>query len=183
MPKTVAIYGDSYVTRLRIFCYGDLRVPASVYWFEEGGEDDPYETFNEMLDLRPDVAVLSVCANDITSTTVPNDIINRIAQMTFELQEVGTSTVFITEILTRGDFKNSPDPLLDQATFDRKRKKINSGLAKRFKDKLIRFSDMRYPKDYSTDRVHLLDYSEETNNTGLKKYMSRIRRILCSLKN
>ena len=136
-----------------------------------------------MLDLRPDIAFLSVCANDITPTTEPSEIINRVVKMAEDLREAGTSKILIAEIQTRGDFTNSLDPQLSKAMFDRKRKKINSGLAKHFKDQLIRFSDIRYPRDYSTDRIHLLDYSATTNNTGLKKYMHRIRRVICSLKN
>ena len=182
MPKTIAIYGDSYVKRLREFCGGDLHVPGSIYWYDKSGlradfkrrdgQPDTYAIarFNQMLDLRPDVAFINVCGNDITSKTEPSEIIDRVVKITSDLREAGTTTIFISEILTRGDFSKSQDTQLDKATFDRKRQKINSGLAKRFKDNLIRFPDIKYPKDYSTDLVHLLDYSPMTNNTGLKKY-------------
>ena len=193
MPKTIAIYGDSYVKRLREFCDGDLHVPGSIYWYDKSGlradfkrrdgQPDTYAIarFNQMLDLRPDVAFINVCGNDITSKTEPSEIIDRVVKITSDLREAGTTTIFISEILTRGDFSKSQDTQLDKATFDRKRQKINSGLAKRFKDNLIRFPDIKYPKDYSTDLVHLLDYSPMANNTGLKKYESRIRRLICSL--
>lgn len=195
MPKTIAIYGDSYVKRLREFCNGELRVPGSIYWYDKGGlradfrnrdgQPDAYaiSRYNQMVDLHPDIVFLNVSGNDITTKTDPREIIDRVVRITVDLQEAGTTTVFIAEILTRGDFSKSPDSQLDKATFDRKRQKINSGLAKLFKDKLIRFPDIKYPRDYSTDLVHLSSYSATTNNTGLKKYESRIRRLLSSLKN
>ena len=98
------------------------------------------------------------------------------------LEESGTKTVFIAEIMTRGDFSKSPDSILNKTTFDNKRQKINYRLAKTYKDHLIRFPDMRYPRDYHTDLVHLLQDSSSTNNTGMNKYESRIRRLLCSLR-
>ena len=37
MPLTIALYGDSYVSRLKNFCDAELRVPANVCWFEKVG--------------------------------------------------------------------------------------------------------------------------------------------------
>ena len=37
MPLTIALYGDSYVSRLKNFCTAELRVPANVCWFERSG--------------------------------------------------------------------------------------------------------------------------------------------------
>ena len=146
-------------------------------------DTDARAMYNSMLELRPDVAFINVSGNYITSQTTPREIFDRVVLIVNELQAAGTSTIFIPEIMTRGDFSKSPDQHLDKATFDRKRQKINSLLAKRFKENLIRFSDVRYPEDYDNDQVHLLKNSASTANTGMKKYESRIRRILCSLKN
>ena len=193
MPTTIALYGDSYVKKLREHCNGDLRVPASIYWFDKGElradfkkrngqiDTDAKALYNRMIDLRPDV--VSVSGNDITSEIKPREIYDPVVTVANDLRDAGITKIFIAEIMTRGDFSKSPDPHLDKATFDRKRQKINSLLAKHFKDKLIRFPDIKYPRDYSTDAVHLMTYSASTNNSGMKKYESRIRRILCSLKN
>lgn len=37
MPKTIAMYGDSYVNRLKEYCDCNLRVPGKVCWFDKGG--------------------------------------------------------------------------------------------------------------------------------------------------
>lgn len=196
MSTSIALYGDSYVKRLREFCNNDLRVPGTVYWYDRSGlradlkkrdgqreDTDARAMYNSMLELRPDVAFINVSGNDITSQTTPREIFDRVVLIVKDLQAAGTSTIFVAEIMTRGDFSKSPDQHLDKATFDRKRQKINSLLAKRFKENLIRFSDVRYPDDYDNDHVNLLKNSISTANTGMKKYESRIRRILCSLKN
>ena len=196
MSTLVALYGDSYVKRLRGCCNNDLRVPGTVYWYDKSGlradlkkrdgqreDTDARAMYNSMLELRPDVAFINVSGNDITSQTTPREIFDRVVSIVNDLQAAGTSTIFVAEIMTRGDFSKSPDQHLDKATFDRKRQKINSLLAQRFKENLIRFSDVRYPDDYDKDQVHLLKNSASTANTGMKKYESRIRRILCSLKN
>ena len=149
-----------------------------------GNEDtDAGAMYNSMLELRPNVAFINVSGNDITSQTTPIEIFDRVVLIVNDLQAAGTSTIFVAEIMTRGDFSKSPDQHLDKVTFDRKRQKINSLLVKRFKENLIRFSDVRYPEDYDNDQIHLLKNSASTANTGMKKYESRIRRILCSLKN
>ena len=194
MPLTIAIFGDSYVEHLRRYCENDLRVPGKTYWFGKGGmtanfkkkngEKDVVaeDLYQRMLELRPDVAFINVSGNDITTATTPKQIYDRVVKIVSGLQEVGTRHIFIAEIMTRGDFSKSPDPGLDKTTFDKKREKINSRLAKTYKDHLIRFSDMRYPRDYHTDLVHLMTESSTTNNTGMRKYESHIRRLLCSLR-
>ena len=194
MPPTIAIFGDSYVEHLRRYCDNDLRVPGTTYWFGKGGMTADFklkngkndvvaeDLYQRMLDLRPDVAFINVSGNDITTTTAPKEIYDRVVKIVSGLEEVGTKTVFIAEMMTRGDFSKSPDPILNKTTFDNKRQKINSRLAKTYIDHAIRFPDVRYPRDYHTDLVHLLKDSSSTNNTGMKKYESRIRRLLCSLR-
>ena len=161
MHTTIAVYGDSYMAKLRNHCNSNLRVPATVYWFGKGGlrvdfkkrdgkiDTDAQAMYSRMIDLRPNVAFINVSGNDI--------------------------------IITRGDFSKSPDPNLDKPTFDKIRQKVNALLAKCYKDNFIRFPDIKYPKDYSSDGVHVSTHSESTNNTGMKTYESRIRRVLCSI--
>lgn len=142
MSTSIALYGDSYVKRLREFCNNDLRVRGTDYWYDKSGlradlkkrdgqreDTDARAMYNSMLELRPDVAFIIVSGNDITSQTTPREIFDRVVLIVNDLQAAGTSTIFVAEIMTK-----SPDQYLDKATFDRKRQKINSLLAKRFKD-------------------------------------------------
>ena len=99
-----------------------------------------------------------------------------------ELKQVGVNVIYVAEIMTRGDFSKSPDTEMNKTSFDCQRRKINTLLAKELKERYVEFADVHYPADYSTDLVHLLNFSDTTNNTGLKKYGRRLRRILCSFK-
>ena len=60
--------------------------------------------------------------------------------------------------MTRGDFSKCPDPEMNKRSFDLQRKRINTLLAKKFKDKFLKFADIDLdnPTDYDKDRVHLL---------------------------
>ena len=66
MPLTIALYGDSYVSRLKNFCDAELRVPANVCWFEKVGARSDFldkkgkfdvaakANYDRMKTLRPD---------------------------------------------------------------------------------------------------------------------------------
>ena len=194
MPLTIVLYGDSYVSRLKNFCAAELRVPANVCWFERSGVRSDFldkkgkfdmaakANYDRMKTLRPDVAFLNVGGNDLTTTSNPREVYGRILCLVDELKQAGVQLIYVAEILTRGDFKKCPDPKMNKVSFDLQRKKINTLLAKELKERFVKFSDIRYPADYDADLVHLLDFSSDTNNTGLKKYESRLRRILCKNK-
>ena len=194
MPLTIALYGDSYITRLKNFCKSDLRVPANLCWFDKSGVRSDFidrkgqidatakANYDRLKSLRPDVVFINVGGNDLTTTSNPREVYDRILGLVDELKQVGVKVVYVAEILTRGDFRKCPDPKMNKESCDLQRKKINTLLAKQLKERFLKFSDIRYPNDYSTDLVHLLDFSTATNNTGLKKYESRLRRILCSIK-
>lgn len=194
MPLTVALYGDSYIFRLKNFCKTDLRIPANVNWFDGSGlrsdfidkkgkiDDTAKANFERLKTLRPDAVFINVGGNDLTTTSNPREVYGRIMCLVDELQQAGVKVVYVAEIMTRGEFSKCPDPKMNKRSFDLQRKKINTLLAKNFKDKFVKFADVHHPDDYAKDLVHLLDFSETTNNTGLKKYESRIRRILCSIK-
>ena len=192
---TIAMYGDSYIKRLQDYCDGDLRVPATICWFGKGGlrsdfkdrkglkiGKDAKSNYEKMKKLLPDVVFINVGGNDLTTTTKPREIYDQIAGLIYELQQAGVKEIYVAEILTRGDFSKCPDPDMNKASFDLQRKKINTLLAKEFKEKFIEFPDIQYPTDYLTDRVHLMDHDSTTRNTGLKKFESTLRRIICSLK-
>ena len=194
MPKTIALYGDSYVERLQKYCHEDLRVPSDVYWFGKGGLRSDFikrngevdisakAMFRKLKELKPDAVFLNVGGNDLTTSSEPRQVVDRILGLTAELQQAGVGLVYMTEILTRGDFSKCPDQEMNRTCFDRQRKKINSLLRGELKGKFITFPDINYPDDYLSDLVHLMETSSIKNNTGLKKFESRLRRIICSLK-
>ena len=194
MHKTIAFYGDSYVTRLQDYCQEDLRVPGQVLWFGKGGLRTDYikrdgtvdvnakSKFQILKELKPDVVFINVGGNNLTTTSSPRQVFDRILGLTVELQQAGIKDIYVTEILTRGDFSKCPDPNMDKVCFDRQRKKINTLLGCQLKGNFIRFPDIHFPGDYLPDLVHLTEISPVTRNTGSKKFESRIRRIICSLK-
>lgn len=194
MPLTIALYGDSYVSRLKNLCGGDLRVPATVCWYDKSGvrsdfidrhgkfDDKAKANYERLKKLGPDVVFINVGGNDLTTTSNPREIYDKILSLVDELKAVGVKVVYVAEIMTRGDFSKCPDPKMNKTSFDLQRKKINTLLAKKLKDTFVKFSDVRYPADYTKDLVHLLEFATTTNNTGIKKYESRLRRIFCSLK-
>ena len=121
MLTSIALYGDSYVKRLREFCNNDLRVPGTVYWYDKGGlradlkkrygqreDTDARAMYNSMLELRPNVPFINVSGNDITSQTTPREIFDRMVLIVNDLQAAGTSTIFVAEIMTRGIFQRVP---------------------------------------------------------------------------
>ena len=120
MPKTIAFYGDSYVTRLQDYCQEDLRVPGQVLWFGKGGLRTDYikrdgtvdvnakSKFQILKELKPDVVFINVGGNDLTTTSSPRQVFDRILGLTVELQQAGIKDIYVTEILTRGDFSKCP---------------------------------------------------------------------------
>ena len=80
-------------------------------------DTDARAMYNSMLELRPDVAFINVSGNDITSQTTPREIFDRVVLIVND-QAAGTSTIFVAEIMKRGDFSKSPDQPLDKSTFD-----------------------------------------------------------------
>ena len=81
--------------------------------------------------------------------------------------------IYVAEIPTSGKFKT---PGLDKKCFDSQREKINKLLRKEYGNDLIVFKDIKYPRDYDTDRVHY-------NDRGMQKFFYNIRRVLLSFKN
>lgn len=181
------MYGDSYILRLKEFCKKDLRVPADVLWHEKSGlrsdfinrqgkiDDSAVKNYESLKELQPDVVFMNVGGNDLTTTSDPNNVYEQIMALVDDLKGVGVKDVYVAEIMPRGDFSMNPDPKMNQTSFERQRRKINYLLAKTVKTRCVKFADVLFPDEYSTDEVHLA-------NSGLKKYESRLRRIFCSLK-
>ena len=67
MPLTIALYGDSYVSRLKNFCDAELRVPANVCWFEKVGAR------SDFLDKKGKFDVAAKANYDRVKTLRPDD--------------------------------------------------------------------------------------------------------------
>ncbi|XP_052760455.1 uncharacterized protein LOC128246865 [Mya arenaria] len=76
--KKVAIFGDSHVWRLGAFCNEDLKVPMEVRFFGAGGmkASKPKPGLLKQVKMyRADLVVVSLGCNDITTASVPKDIV------------------------------------------------------------------------------------------------------------
>lgn len=181
-----AIFGDSYVKRLERFCRNGtkLQVPGNVQFFGKGGlrtDKMDNKLYSDCLHSQAHTVILHVGGNDITPISSPRDIFNRIQAMVKDLTDMEVKNVYVCEILTRGDFSKCPG--LTKEVFDRQRKKINSLLQRKYRNFYVRFSDIKYPSDYLSDLIHLQYYEDRDNKSqGMKKYLCRMKRILCSVK-
>ena len=171
------LFGSSYVARLDDFCGGDMHVPGQCVFQGRGGLQASTVTHTmvkKMTAARPNFIFLAIGGNDISVLSTAADIFEDICKLVKTFKEAGVQEVFISEILPRADFSKSKPPGLTKARFDRQRKAINGVLRERYGDRLIKFTDLRCPRDYDDDLVHL-------SEGGLRKYFFRIRLLFCSL--
>ena len=70
-------------------------------------------------------------------------------------KEAGVQEIFVSEILPRADFLKSKPLGLTKACFDLQRQEINGLLLEKYSDCLIKFHDIRCPRDYDKELVHL----------------------------
>ena len=131
MPTKIAMCGDSYVSRLQDYCDGDLRVPASIYWCGKGGLRtdflnkkgviDKYakSSYDQLKSLRPDVFVINVGGNDLSTRTKPREIYNRIIGLVHDVQKAGVKDVYVAERMTRADLPSNEEK--NSLIFDAKR--------------------------------------------------------------
>lgn len=171
----IALFGDSYISRLEEFCKGDLRVPGDVRFFGVGGMnfDNYSKVFKEVKLFRPDAVFINLGGNSISTDTKSNELSEKLCELVEELKENGVKKVYVAEITTRGKFKPTN---LDKKCFDGQQTKINKILRKKYGDDFIVFGDIKYHRDYSTDLVHY-------NDRGLQKFFYSLRRVLFSFKN
>lgn len=181
MP-TFALFGDSYIKRLRNYCDGDLEVPGRVFFYGKGGlrtdRMDP-SLWKRCLQREADVYFINIGGNDITKNSEPEHIYARIVQLVDSLYRRRARMVYVGEIQTRGEFRGG----LTKNEFDRQRMTINALLHERYGRLFVRFTDVRYPTDYADDMVHLDTSEKIRRNSGMRKFKNRIRRIFCSYRN
>ena len=102
----------------------------------------------KMRAARPNFIFLAIGGNDISVLSTAADIFEDICKLVKTFKEASVQEVFISEILPRDDFSKSKPPGLTKACFYRQRKAINGLLRERYGDCLIKFTDLRCPRDY-----------------------------------
>lgn len=179
-----ALVGSSFVERLRRFTSEDLKVPGEVKWFGFPGLRTyslSEEMWSNIITYNPDCVFLHVGGNDITTSTRPKDVVGRIIAICERLKDSGVKSVFVAEVLTRGNFQRSPDRHLNKLIFDKKRKKINSLLKTSFGHHFVAFKDISFPKDFDDDLVHLGTKTTQ-RSSGMTRYFHRVRRVFVSFR-
>ena len=171
----IALFGSSYIARLEEFCWGDLKVPGDVRFFGIGGMkfETCAETLKKVKSFKPGAVYIFLGGNSITKNTKPSELADLYFTIIKDLRDSGVRKIYVAEIPTRGKFKT---PGLDKKCFDSQREKINKLLRKEYGNDLIVFKDIKYLRDYDTDRVHY-------NDRGMQKFFYNIRRVLLSFKN
>ena len=130
---------------------------------------------------QTDIVFLSIGGNDISPISKPEEIYHDIKSLIENLKEAGVCRVFISEILPRADFSKSVPSGLTKSKFERDRKTINRLLCETYGTDVIKFHDIRLPRDYHDDIVHLSEPTATNKNCGLRKYFFlQIRLAFCS---
>ena len=170
----IALFGDSYISRLERFCGGNLKIPGEVRFYGIGGLnlDNYSNTLDKLILFRPDAVFISLGGNSINSKTKPKQLATKFKTIIEKLKSNGVKQVYVAEFTERGDFR---DPLLDKEGFEDQRKKLNKIFRKEFRNFIV-FRDIRFPSDYDIDLVHY-------NPKGKQKFFYNVRRVLLSFKN
>ena len=171
----IALFGDSYISRLKKFCRGDMKFPGDVRFYGVGGMnlENYSETIEDVKLFHPDAVFINLGGNNITTKTKPSKFAENLMDIVKELNKIGVQKVYVAEITKRGKFK--PEKL-DKQCFDGQRTKINKLLRKKYGNDFIVFQDINYHRDYDTDLVHY-------NDRGMQKFFYRVRRLLLSFRN
>ena len=143
-----------------------------VYFYDKGGlRTDRLSEFafkpvwQWCLRREADVYFINIGGNDITKTSEPEAIYQRIVDLVDQLySRPRVQLVYVGEIWlwpflgdlfllvqTRGDFRHG----LSKEEFDRQREIINDLLRERYDWLFVEFKDVRFPKDYDKDLVHM----------------------------
>ena len=169
-----AVFGSSFINRLRTFCNGDMKVPGVCKFFGKGGmtaKEVSTELLDDLKEFEPDVVFVQLGANDIQDQSTCKDICESIHQVFSELKKTSAKFIYIAEICERGSFIKSPG--LTHDVYKKQRNSINRTLKKVHGDYFVQFTDIRFPQDFDNDLVHF-------SPSGLRKYFFRIRRLFLS---
>lgn len=169
-----ALFGSSYIARLGRYCNHSLDVPGTCRFFGKGGmrsDRIPQDILQELIDYRPDIVFIHLGGNDISTTSNPQDIFDRLAALVDQLKFCGAKHVLVAEVITRGQFRKSPG--LTKLDFDVQRLKINRLLRKKLGGMFVHFNyEVLFPVDYDNDLVHI------GAGRGMRRYLQRIHEVL-----
>ena len=178
------LFGDSYIKRMKSFCQGDLNLPGTATFIYKGGlrtDTVSADMIERLKKEKPSHVFLSIGGNDISPVSKPYQIYQAICALVKEFEDAGAE-VLISEILPRGDFSRSTPKGLTWSKFEKDRKQINRKLVQTFGKRLVTFKDIKCPRDYLKDMVHLSTSKPGSKNCGMRKYFFRIRLTLLSSK-
>lgn len=181
MAKHVLL-GSSYVSRLERAFANNLKIPGHVFFIGKGGmktDNIPTEFLTSIKRIQPDCVFVHLGGNDITSDSYPKDIATRLLCLYDDLLKSSVKYVFVAEIIPRRPSQRHC-PGLTHAEFETQRKRVNCYLKKKIGQRLVRFKQITFPKDYDNDEIHL-STTAQSGRCGLEKYFFRIRRVLLSV--
>ena len=173
----IAIFGDSYVARLRDSDYADLFLPgATVRYFGKGGltleKVQGHVEWRRMTSWKPTHVFFHCGGNSFSSTKTPEELFEQISRL---ISRLSPATVFVGEVLPRGTTKEWTG--LTPATFNDFRVSFNSLLIQEYGQRCIPFylqsvtkPDGTLSQYYRSDRIHM------SEPIGIKKYRKVIRR-------
>ena len=159
------LFRSLYAARLKDFCCADMHVLGQCVFQGQGGlhTSTVTDTMVEMTAARSNFIFLAIGGNDISVISKPKDIFADICNLMKVFKKADVQEVFVSEIVSRAYFSKSKQPGLTKAHFDRQRMEINGLLQEKYGDRLIKLRDIRCPRDYDKDLVHL----SETGSCGL----------------
>ena len=151
------------------FCF---QVPSDVRFFRRGGmtaKNFDRNLLQQLTSFQPDYVLMNIGGNDIRSDSVPRLIVEDIVELIEELEKFDIKVIFC-DICERGKFPK--DSLLTKKSFNAQGRKINALTKNEVQTMQV---NMRFPKDYDQDKVHL------SNPEGMKKFFYFFQRYMLSL--
>ena len=149
----LAIFGDSYISRLQKFTSNNMDLPGECRFFGVPGMTTRRkfdDAFARVLQYQPTFLFLCLGGNDIDATTKPLDLVKRLMSVVAELKAVGVRRVFVASIVARGRVRKGT-----VSRFNRKRKSVNKKLSARLGNDFVDLMKrLKFPRHYDGDLVH-----------------------------
>lgn len=130
----------------------------------------------ELMDFHPETVFVGLGGNDISVNSSPRQTSEDIVKKATVFSDNGAKDVYISEIMTKGQFSKTPG--LKKEIFEKKRKVINKHLRKKYGRFFVTFSDIHFPEHYDENKVHL-NAKRTVKVPGMKKFQCIISRVLC----
>ena len=86
----IALFGDSYISHLERFCFGDMKVPDDVRFYGVGGMnfENFSETFDDLKLFKPDAVFINLGGNSITTTSKPSELAENLINIVKNLKKM-----------------------------------------------------------------------------------------------